>query len=346
MSKINPSPLKSKNRNLLRIDTESGISSLRPKKQGLNAAERIKVAVIGVGHLGSRHARIYKELPNAELVAVCDTNQSQLNQVAQELKVEPVSDFRKLFGRIEAVSIATPTVTHYEVAKLFLNQKIHTLVEKPFTSNLKEADALIKAAEKNKLTLQVGHVERFNSAFAATQKLLKGPRFIECHRLSPFPRRSLDVGVVLDLMIHDIDIVLGLVNSPVKKIDAVGVSVLTHFEDIANARVTFLNGCVANLTASRVSDEWMRKIRIFLTNAYISLDYRNEEAFIYHKKGAEISKEILPIEKEEPLKKELSSFLECIREKKNPLVSGPVARQALLLALAIQKKIWQKPNVS
>ncbi|MEW6101228.1 MAG: Gfo/Idh/MocA family oxidoreductase, partial [Candidatus Omnitrophota bacterium] len=222
---------------------------------------------------------------------------------------------------------------------------IHSLVEKPFTSTLSEADSLIKIARKIKLILQVGHIERFNSAFEATRKIIREPRFIECHRLSPFPNRSLDIGVVLDLMIHDIDIVLGLVNAGVKKVEAVGVPVLTKFEDIANARITFKNGCVANLTASRVSDESMRKIRIFLNNAYISLDYRNEEAFIYRKSDAGIEKQTLPIEKEEPLKEELNAFVECVIKNLPPIVCGEVAKEALAIALAIQNLIWKK-NVS
>lgn len=306
---------------------------------------KINVAVVGVGRLGEIHARIYKELPEVNLVAVCDTDREKLTRVAANLGVEAISNYKDLFGRVETVSIAVPTKLHFAVARDFLINRIHTLVEKPFTPTLKEADVLIRLAKKNNLALQVGHIERFNSAFAATAKLIKNPRFIECHRLSPFPNRSLDVGVVLDLMIHDIDIVLGLVNSPIKKIEAVGVCVLTNLEDIANARITFKNGCVCNLTASRVSDEWMRKIRIFLENAYISLDYRNEEAFIYKKVGSSITKESLPIEREEPLKKELSSFLECVASNKEPLVSGRVARVALSVALQIQKKIWQSRRI-
>jgi predicted dehydrogenase len=248
-------------------------------------------------------------------------------------------DYQQLFTKVDAVSIAVPTKLHSAIAAEFLKHNIHTLVEKPFTTTLKEADALIKISQKNKLILQVGHIERFNSVFSATQKIIKNPRFIECHRLSTFTGRSLDVGVVLDIMIHDIDIVLGLVASPIKKIESVGVNVLTPFEDIANARLTFKNGCIANLTASRVSDEIMRKIRIFQEDTYISLDYKEAKASVYKKTGLTISKEDLPIEKEEPLKKELESFLECVREHQEPLVSGCVAREALAVALKIQNQI-------
>ncbi|MDD5166640.1 MAG: Gfo/Idh/MocA family oxidoreductase, partial [Candidatus Omnitrophica bacterium] len=307
--------------------------------------QRLRVGVIGVGHLGSIHARIYRENQKCSLVAVCDTDKTRLNEVSASLNIPGYSEYSELFDKVDAVSIATPTNLHYKVARDFLKHKIHTLVEKPFTDNLKEADALIKIAKAHSLILQVGHIERFNSAFSATKKFIAEPKFIECHRLSPFPRRSLDIGVVLDLMIHDIDIVLGLVNSPVKKIEAVGVPVLTQFEDIANARLTFKNGCVANLTASRVSDEWMRKIRIFLKNTYISLDYKDAKASVYKKSGLQITKEDLPIEKEESLQKELESFLDCVIENKEPLVSGPVAREALRVALVIQNQICQK-NVS
>lgn len=303
---------------------------------------KLKVGVIGVGHLGSIHAKIYQEIPNCQLVGVCDTHQESLNQVCANLKVPGYANYQDLFKKVDAVSIAVPTSLHHKVATDFLKAGIHTLVEKPFTLTLKEADDLIKIAAKNKLTLQVGHIERFNSAFAATLKIIKTPKFIECHRLSSFPHRSLDIGVVLDIMIHDIDIVLGLVNSPLSKIDSVGVNVLTKYEDIANARLTFKNGCVANLTASRVSEDAMRKIRIFQEDTYISLDYKNAQASVYRKIGLQITKENLPIEKEQPLQKELESFIACIINQSTPLVSGEIARSALAVALEIQKQIWQK----
>ncbi|MCM8797270.1 MAG: Gfo/Idh/MocA family oxidoreductase [Candidatus Omnitrophica bacterium] len=307
--------------------------------------QKIKVAVVGVGYLGSIHARIYRELPECELIGVCDINPDKAKEVAQRLGVRAYTDYKELFGKLDAASIATPTKTHCAIAAEFLRQKIHLLVEKPFTTSLKEADLLIGLARRNRLILQVGHIERFNSAFSATLKIIKKPRFIECHRLSPFPNRSLDIGVVLDVMIHDIDIVLGLIDAGIKKIEAVGVSVLTIFEDIANARITFKNGCVANLTASRVSDEIMRKIRIFQEDAYISLDYREARAWAYRKDINRIIKEELPIEKEEPLQKELVSFIACVANRQQPLVSGLVARQALAVALEIQKQIWRKKNL-
>ncbi|MEI6631124.1 MAG: Gfo/Idh/MocA family oxidoreductase [bacterium] len=303
---------------------------------------KISVGVVGIGHLGSIHAKIYRENQGCELSAICDTDETRLKALSLELGVPGYSDYRQLFDKVEAVSIATPTRLHYRIAAEFLKHKVHSLVEKPFTTDLKEADSLIKIAGKNQLILQVGHVERFNSAFAATQRLIDNPKFIECHRLSPFPNRSLDIGAVLDIMIHDIDIVLGLVPSRLKKVESVGVNVLTGFEDIANARLTFANGCVANLTASRVSDEVMRKIRIFQENTYISLDYKEAQASVYKRTHQGITKEDLPIEKEQPLQKELQSFVDCVATGREPIVSGKVGRAALAVALEIQKQIWRR----
>ena len=302
--------------------------------------KKINVAVIGVGRLGSAHARVYKELPQANLIGVCDIEKSRAQSIAESLQTRAFLDYRELFTQVQAISIATPTLIHYQIAREFLLRGINVLVEKPFTSTIPEANRLLEIARKHKLIIQVGHIERFNSAFEAIKPICRHPKFIEVHRLSGFPGRSLDIGVVLDLMIHDIDIILGLVQSPIKRVEAVGINVLTKREDIANARITFKNGCVCNLTASRISDESTRKIRIFLKDTYISLDYKNEEADIYRKDGDKISKEAIWIKKEEPLKKELSSFLDCVKSKKQPLVSGKEGRQALAVALKIQKLIW------
>ncbi len=304
--------------------------------------QKIKLGVVGVGHLGIKHARVYSELSSkAELVGICDINSKHLDEIKGQFATEAFADFRQLFGKVDAVSICVPTKLHASIAKEFLLKDCHVLVEKPMTSALKEANELVCIAQKKKLILQVGHVERFNSAFQAIKTLAKNPLFVECHRLSPFPNRSLDVGCVLDLMIHDIDIVLGLVDSKINDIQAVGVKVLTDQEDIANARITFKNGCVCNLTASRVSDETMRKIRLFLKETYISLDYVKQEAFIFKKHDNLISKHALPIEKEEPLKQELESFVDCVSNNEKPLVSGVEGRAALELALKITQKIWK-----
>ena len=306
------------------------------------AMDKPRIAVVGTGHLGSIHAKILSQMDSCRLVGVCDTDKDRLDGISRQLGVSGFGDHTELYGKIDAVIVAVPTKLHHEVALGFLKQKIHAFVEKPFTATLEQADSLIRAAKTHDLILQVGHIERFNSAFSATQKLITNPKFIECHRLSPFPNRSLDVGAVLDIMIHDIDIVLGLVQSGIKKIESVGINVLTPFEDIANARISFKNGCVANLTASRVSDEVMRKIRIFQENTYISLDYKEAKASIYRKTGPAITKEDLPIEKEQPLQKEVASFIACVAGHKEPLVSGTVARQALAVALEIQKQIWRQ----
>jgi len=301
--------------------------------------DKLNLGIIGIGHLGSRHLKVYSELPNVNIVGVCDVKEERTQKLATHYKVKLYTDYHTLFDKVQAISICVPTTLHFAIAKDFLSKGIHTLVEKPITTTVKEADALISLAQKKNLILQVGHVERFNSAFQAIHQLAKNPLFVECHRLNLFPNRSLDIGVVMDLMIHDIDIVMGLCQSPVKDIQAVGVNVLTDKEDIANARITFTNGCVCNLTASRVSPEVMRKIRIFLNNTYISLDYVQQEAFIYKKHGKLISKHALPIEKEEPLKQELESFVDCVVNHKKPIVSGIEGRNALKVALEITEKI-------
>jgi predicted dehydrogenase len=302
----------------------------------------IDIAVIGIGHLGSEHARIYANSKRVNLTAVCDINKDRLKSITDNFKARTYLDYKKLLSkeRIDAVSICVPTELHFKIAKDCLLGNIHVLVEKPITSTIKEANKLLDLAKKKKLVFQVGHVERFNSAFQVISQIAKKPLFIECHRLSPFPSRSLDIGVVLDLMIHDIDIILGLVRSKPKNIDAVGVNVLTDYEDIANVRINFRNGCVCNLTASRVSDETMRKIRIFLKDTYISLDYVNQEALIYRKKRGKITCQPILIEKEEPLVKELEDFISCIIYKKRPIVSGQEGRDALELATKIKNKIW------
>lgn len=305
----------------------------------------LKAGVIGTGRLGTIHARVYKEIPHVKLVGVCDIDNNKATTVAKTYGIQAYNDYKSLIPHLDIVSIATPTNSHFEIAKYAILHKKHLLIEKPITDNLRFAKILIKLARRNKVLLQVGHVERFNSAFIATQKLALNPRFIECHRLSPFPNRSLDIGVVFDLMIHDIDILLGLVHSRIRRIDAIGVSVLTPFEDIANVRISFQNGCVANLTASRISDEPLRKIRIFLKDAYISLDYQTQEAFCYKKEKASIIKTPIPIEKEEPIKKEIESFVSCVRNNRKPVVSGVEAYQALKIATKIRDLIWKRRSL-
>ena len=304
--------------------------------------KKINLALIGCGHLGCRHLKTFHALKHkVNLVAICDHHPEQAQPLSKQYHVPVVEHYQSLVGQVDAVSICTPTTTHAAIGQFFLEHKVHTFIEKPISYTLKEAEILIHAAQTNHVKLQVGHVERFNSAFQAIAPIAASPLFIECHRLNLFPNRSLDIGVVMDLMIHDIDIILGLVRCPIKDIQAVGINVLTDKEDIANARLTFTNGCVGNITASRISPEVTRKIRLFIPDAYISLDYVKQEAFIYNKDGSGIHRKSLPIEKEEPLKKELEHFIDCIMQDKKPLVSGVEAREALKVALEITQKIWE-----
>ncbi len=310
--------------------------------------EKIRVGIVGIGHLGSRHLKVYSQLPKkVNIIGACDLRTERATRLARQYNTPFISDYKELAGKIDAVNICTPTESHYEIAKFFLENNVHTLVEKPITTTVKHADDLIVIAKNNDLKLQVGHIERFNSAFESIKHFTHNPLFIECHRLNHFPNRSLDIGVVMDLMIHDIDIVLGIIASPIKDIQAIGVNVLTSLEDIASVRITFENDCVCNLTASRVSDEVMRKIRLFQKDTYISLDYVKQEAFIYKKHEKQILKHSLPIEREEPLMKELEHFIDCVQEDKKPLISGTEGREALSVALEISKKIWEaRQNIS
>jgi len=300
---------------------------------------RLKVAVIGAGHLGSIHGRIYSQLDLAQLVAICDIQPDRAQAAAIAYRCQAVADYRDLLGQVDAVSICVPTQEHFPIAKAFLAQGTHLLVEKPITQTVVEADRLLSLAQEKKVLLQVGHVERFNAALRRVAALLKEPRFIEVHRLAPFQPRGTEVGVVLDLMIHDIDILLGLVRNPIRRIDAVGVKVLTPFEDIANARITFTNGAVANLTASRISKEAMRKFRIFQTDSYVSMDFLAQAVDIFRHQDGRITHEAIAIPKEEPLKAELNAFLEAILHRRPPPVSGREAREALAVALKVTHQI-------
>ncbi|NQT95693.1 MAG: Gfo/Idh/MocA family oxidoreductase [Candidatus Omnitrophica bacterium] len=300
---------------------------------------KLKVAVIGVGALGSIHAKIYSSMDSVELIGVCDTDKARLKSVSNDLKTAAFADYRQLIGKVDAASIAVPTKEHYHIAKDFLGSGAHLLIEKPITQTVKQADELLNIARSNKLTLAVGHIERFNAAVEAIQNIKGDIKFVECHRLGPFVPRIKDVGVVLDLMIHDIDIILWLIRSAVKSVEAVGVKILSKHEDIANARITFKNGAVCNITASRVTAYTMRKIRMFQPNAYISLDYVKQEADIYRRRLGKIISQQIDIKKEKPLQKEIASFLQCVKTGKKPLASGEEGREALAVALEVLKKI-------
>jgi len=298
----------------------------------------MRAGLIGIGKLGSIHLRILRELPQVNKIIISDTEQKRLSPH----KEEQYQDYRSLQDKIDLAIIAAPTSQHYDIARFFLTRKIPVMVEKPITVTVAQAAKLTALAKKNKTSLFVGHVERFNSAYLAAKKLLKKPRFIECHRLSPFPNRSLDIGVVLDLMIHDLDIILDIVKDKIKKIDAAGVKVLSRHEDIANARITFKNGCIANITASRISQERLRKFRVFAHNCYVSLDYADQKVEFYQKKGKSIEKQILSIKKEEPLKMEDLEFITMVKNKKFSIASGEKAKNALSLALKIQHILQKK----
>jgi len=307
---------------------------------------KLRIAVIGAGHLGSLHAKVYhatRRKSGITLVGVCDINKKMAKEVAKKYNVSYFTDYHDLLegDKVDAVSIVVPTVLHYTVTRDFLKAGIHVLIEKPITKTLEEADELIRLARKKNLILQVGHIERFNSAVLAVEPFLLKPKFIECQRLGSTrkKRRIKDVGVVLDLMIHDIDIILGLVNSTVKDIEAFGISTVSDHEDLANIRLTFQNNVIADITASRVTKEETRKIRIFQEESYILLDFLHQEASLFRKSDRKLNKKKIRIRKKEPLKIELRSFIDCVRNKKKPIVSGKEGRQALQVALDILNKI-------
>jgi predicted dehydrogenase len=301
--------------------------------------DKLRVGVVGVGHIGSNHARLYAEIPSAEFAAVYDIDPARASAVARKYGAKVATTVWEFGDMIDAASVATPTTTHYDVARSLLQSGKHLLIEKPITENTRQASELATMASEKKLILQVGHVERFNPVLSALEARLSHPRFIEAHRLSPYPERSTDIGVVLDLMIHDLEVILHLVRSPVQTIDAVGVPVLSKSEDIANARLRFENGCVANITSSRISPERMRKIRVFQEDAYLSLDYQNQTGEVYRRALGRITRDKVEIEREEPLKRELTSFVECATTGREPRVSGFQATAALELAVKITEQI-------
>lgn len=300
---------------------------------------KVRAGVVGVGAIGRNHARIYSELESTELVAIYDQDQERATALAAEFGGEAVASLDDLIARVDVASVATPTVTHREVASQLLTAKKHVLVEKPIADSVDDAKAMIDLAASQGCVLQVGHIERFNPVMSRLEAALDSPKFIECHRLSPFPKRSLDIGVVLDLMIHDLEIVLHLVGAHIESVDAVGVPVLTRREDIANARIRFENGCVANITASRISPEKMRKIRVFQSDAYLSLDYQDQSGWIYKPEGMEIVREEVLVEHEEPLKCELAAFVRCAARGEQPVVTGLQGAAALDVALEITRMI-------
>ena len=303
---------------------------------------KLRTAVIGVGYLGKFHAEKYAMLENSDLVAVVDANAAIAKEIADKHGVQALTDYHELLGKVDAVSIATPTTTHHQIARDFLEHNCHVLIEKPITVTVDEADDLIELALSHERVLQVGHLERFNAALMDLGDTLETPTFIESHRLAPFNPRATDVNVILDLMIHDIDIILDIVKSDIKEIRASGTQVLTGSTDIANVRLEFENGCVANVTASRVSTKTERKMRIFQHNAYISVDFHNRVLNVYKKGDKEMHPGIPEIIGEEStydnsdaLKLEIIAFLDSIQQDKPILVSGEDGRRALDAAIRI-----------
>lgn len=308
--------------------------------------QKIRAAVIGVGYLGRFHAQKYAQAEGCELLAVVDPRAAAREQVAAELKVASLEDHHSLLGGVDAVSVATPTPSHFAIARDFLQAGTHVLVEKPITETPAEARALIALAARVGRTLQVGHLERFNAAILAAEPYLKSPNFVECHRLAPYRERGTDVNVVLDLMIHDIDIVQTIVGAPIAAIDAVGTPVFSEEIDIANARIRFANGCVANATASRVSMKTERKLRIFEDDTYLSLDLQQKIMTLIRRRAPgdapgplPVTIEELSLEPGDALKAEIDSFLDCIRTGRAPVVSGEAGLIALETAIRITEQV-------
>ncbi|HTT32128.1 MAG TPA: Gfo/Idh/MocA family oxidoreductase [Candidatus Acidoferrum sp.] len=312
---------------------------------GATESKRVRVAVVGTGEFGRNHARVYRELESAELIGVYDQNPERAAAVGTEFQAPVLHRLEELQGKADAVSVAVPTVAHSEVGCRLLEMGLDVLVEKPMAVNLREADELLEAARKYRRILQVGHVERFNPAVLAVQLILNRPLFFEVHRLGVFTPRSLDVDVIYDLMIHDLDILLALVNEPVTEVKAVGIPVLTDKVDIAHARLEFAGGAVANVTASRVSTERVRKMRFFQQHEYVSLDYGRRDALrIYVKKAGpqpEFGFEKLTATAAEPLRTELEAFVTAVRTGKEPCTNGAAGRAALELASRVMASIQE-----
>jgi predicted dehydrogenase len=302
-------------------------------------SSKLRVAVVGVGHLGQHHARLLSSMEGVELVGVVDIRRERAEEVAARVGTRACTAPADLAGDVDAVSIAVPTDAHVEVALPFIHRGVAVLVEKPLAASVADADRLIAAAEERGVLLAAGHTERFNPAVAAALPLVSEPRFIEVHRLGTFPERSLDIDVIFDLMIHDLDLLLASVGSPVASIEAVGVHVLTPRTDIANVRLRFASGCIANLTASRISRERVRKARFFQHDSYVSIDYASQEVEVYRlvrgngRPAIEGGK--LDVVRDEPLRRELADFVEAVRNGRPPAVPARAGREALTLATRI-----------
>ncbi len=306
---------------------------------------KLRVGVVGIGYLGKFHVEKYAQIPGVEIAGLVDLNLERAKPWAVKANAPAFDDHRKLLGTVDAVSVVVPTDQHYRVAKDFLQNGSDVLLEKPITSTLAEADDLIATAEKYGRLLQVGHLERFNPAVLSARKFIRIPLFIESHRLTPFRDRGTEVDVVLDLMIHDLDMILSFVRAKVEQIHAVGVPVLTDKVDIANARIQFANGCVANITSSRISIEDQRRTRVFQSDTYLSMDYATKKVALYHRhpgrggRSPQIASETVPVEPGDALQLELSSFIQACGQRTPPAVTGEDGRKALALAIEINRLI-------
>ncbi|MEX2382031.1 MAG: Gfo/Idh/MocA family oxidoreductase [Opitutales bacterium] len=300
---------------------------------------KIQCGVAGVGYLGQHHARIYQELPTAELAGIYEVDDQRAAEICRLYNCRRFASLAEMGKACDGVSIVVPTPYHCEAAEPLLEAGCHLLIEKPLCSSLEEAERILASAKKHDCLVQVGHIEHFNPVMEFLEREVNDPRFIIADRLAPFQPRGTDVGVVLDLMIHDIGIILQLVKSPVQRLDCVGVNVLSSTEDIANVRVTFANGCVANLSSSRVSLKKLREIRVFQPSAYLSLDFMNQTGHLVKKKDEQLVKEDIPIEKEEPLKLELASFVDSIVRTTQPKVDAVLGKTALEIAISVTEDI-------
>jgi predicted dehydrogenase len=307
--------------------------------------QRVRCGVLGVGSLGQHHARIYADLDQVNLVGIYDANADRAREIADKYGTEVFSSVESLAEACEAISIVVPTDLHAEVAIPVMRKGAHVLVEKPICASLKEAEAVLEAAKETGRLVQVGHIEHFNPVMSYLEEHVKNPLYITADRLAPFNIRGTEVGVVLDLMIHDIGVIQQLVKSPVERIDSVGVNVLSGKEDIANARIQFANGCVANINTSRVSTKKVREIRVFQEDGYLSLNFMEQTGHLVRKNGINLETEEIPIEKDEPLKLELAAFVECVREQRSPKVGGQEAASALEVAIRITEEIRSKMPV-
>ncbi len=315
--------------------------------------KKTRVAVVGVGYLGKFHAQKYARMPDVDLVGVVDIDAVLAEQIATETQTRAFSDYRELFGKVDAASVVVPTPSHFAISRDLLAHQIDLMIEKPITTTLTEADKLIDIAKLHNRLIQVGHLERFNSAVVALQDIIRDPRFIESHRLSTYKPRATDVSVVLDLMIHDIDIILNLVSSEVDHIHAAGIPVVSNHVDIANARLEFKSGCVANVTASRISTKNERKMRLFQRDAYISVDFANHEATIIRKDDQAEGQGLIPgllierrvFDKGDALDDELRAFVHAIQMRKTPPVTGQMGRDALETALDVMGQIQKNDTL-